>query len=121
MIDKLGLLLPFQLTNSELPPAKTKRKRKVEVMKEVFLKEDIIVDGMHMNLTPPEGVIGKVGQEIKEREVGIFLYNGYFDLVFQRRSEYHLTIYDELIYKIESMPGFIEARNIVAKNLDGLD
>ncbi|GJZ31927.1 hypothetical protein Tco_0576974 [Tanacetum coccineum] len=105
MIDKLGLLLPFQLTNSELPPAKRKRKRKVKVMKEVFFKEDIIVDGMHMNLTPPEGVIGEAR----------------IQNLINIDSKYAQQVYDELIYKIESMPGFIEARNIVAKNLDGLD
>ncbi|GJR55698.1 hypothetical protein Tco_1406219 [Tanacetum coccineum] len=54
-------------------------------MKEVFLKEDIVVDGMHRNLTLPEGVIGKIGQVIREPEAEIFVYNGSFDLVFQRK------------------------------------
>ncbi|GJT00847.1 hypothetical protein Tco_0822016 [Tanacetum coccineum] len=37
------------------------KKRRVEVMKEVFLKDDIVVDGMHKNLIDPEGVIGSIG------------------------------------------------------------
>ncbi|GKC22446.1 hypothetical protein Tco_1024596 [Tanacetum coccineum] len=91
---------------------------------------------------PPKGVVGKAGLVIKEPEAGIFLYNGNFDLVFQRRSEYQLAsttqliriqnlinvdseyaqqVYDELIYEIESRPDFVQAREIVAKNLDGMD
>ncbi|GJS09607.1 hypothetical protein Tco_0366403 [Tanacetum coccineum] len=45
-IDKLGLDPPPQLSVFELPPAKKKKKRRVEVMHEVFVKENIIVDGM---------------------------------------------------------------------------
>ncbi|GKC32812.1 hypothetical protein Tco_1040106 [Tanacetum coccineum] len=43
--------------------------------------------------TPAEKkrVVGKAGLVIKEAEAGIFLYNGNFDLVFQRRSEYQLA------------------------------
>ncbi|GKE38976.1 hypothetical protein Tco_1462381, partial [Tanacetum coccineum] len=44
-----------------------KRKRNVEVIHEVFVKENIVVDA------------------------GIFLYNGNFDLVFYRRSKYALA------------------------------
>ncbi|GJV33179.1 hypothetical protein Tco_1393579 [Tanacetum coccineum] len=127
-------------TNDQL--LKNLKKIRVEVMKEVFLKEDIMINMMHRNLTVPDGVIRKAGLVIKEPKVGIFLYNGCFDMVFQRRSEYHLAsatqlikiqnlikidsentqdVYDELINEIESKHGFIEARNIVSKNLDGLD
>ncbi|GJU74986.1 hypothetical protein Tco_1266391 [Tanacetum coccineum] len=69
--NKLGLPLPPQLTIFELPPAEKKRKRRVEVMKEVFLKEYIIVDGMHKKLTPSEGVIRSVGLVIREPKLGI--------------------------------------------------
>ncbi|GJT03552.1 hypothetical protein Tco_0824721 [Tanacetum coccineum] len=114
--DKLGIPPPLQLADSEPPLAERKRKRRFEVLKEVFLKEDIMVDGMYRNLTVPKGVIKKSGLVIKEPEVGIFLYNGCFDMVFQRRK-----VYDESIYEIESMPDFIEARDIAAHNLDDLD
>ncbi|GJT82355.1 hypothetical protein Tco_1056697 [Tanacetum coccineum] len=87
-------------------------------------------------------VIGKTGLAIKEPVAGIFLYNGNFDLVFQRRSEYHVAsttqliriqnlvtvdseyahqVYDELIYEIESRPDVVQAREIVAKNLDDMN
>ncbi|GJT32738.1 beta-caryophyllene synthase [Tanacetum coccineum] len=76
----------------------------------------------------------------REPIAGIFLYNGNFDLVFQRRSEYCLVntpqlikiqnlikvdskyaqlVYDELIYEVDSMPDFVQAKEIVEKNLDG--
>ncbi|GKB71546.1 hypothetical protein Tco_0932958 [Tanacetum coccineum] len=103
-------------------------------MKEVFLKEDIIVDGVYRNLTPPEGVIRSAGLVIREPKSGIFVYNGNFDLVFQRESKFHLEtkniikvelviareMYDKMIYVIEASPDFIEAREVVQKNLDDL-
>ncbi|GJZ55003.1 hypothetical protein Tco_0610196 [Tanacetum coccineum] len=52
-----------------------KRKRKVELIHKVFVKEDIIVDGMHKKLVPPLGVIASEGLVIREPESGIFLYN----------------------------------------------
>ncbi|GJT77275.1 hypothetical protein Tco_1044000 [Tanacetum coccineum] len=52
--DKLGIPPPLQLTNTELPPTKRKKSRIVEMIKEVFVSEDIVVDGMHMNLTVPQ-------------------------------------------------------------------
>ncbi|GJY11427.1 hypothetical protein Tco_0379612 [Tanacetum coccineum] len=87
---KLGIPLPPQLTSFELPPterkAGMKRKRRIELIHETFVKENIVVDGMQRNLTLPEGVVGKADMVIKEPKAGIFLYNGNFDLVFQRRS-----------------------------------
>ncbi|GJW58987.1 hypothetical protein Tco_0105718 [Tanacetum coccineum] len=73
--EKLSIPPPPQLTDYKLPPAEGKRKRRVEVMKEVFLKDDIMVDRMHKNLIVPEGVIGSVGQAIREPEARIFVYN----------------------------------------------
>ncbi|GKF66474.1 hypothetical protein Tco_0192991, partial [Tanacetum coccineum] len=55
-----------------------KRKRKAEVIQEVFVKEN----SMHRNLSLPERVVGKAGLVIREPEAGIFLYNGNFNLVF---------------------------------------
>ncbi|GJT07364.1 hypothetical protein Tco_0841826 [Tanacetum coccineum] len=51
--DKLGLPPPPQLTAFELPPAEKKRKIRAEVIHEVFVKENIVVDGMQRNLVPP--------------------------------------------------------------------
>ncbi|GKD99634.1 hypothetical protein Tco_1387618 [Tanacetum coccineum] len=108
---KLGIPPPPQLTAFKLPPTERKvgikRKRRTELIHETFIKENIVVDRMQRNLTLLEGVVGKAGMVIKEPEAGIFLYNVNFDLV-----------YDELIYKIESRPEFVQTREIVEKNLD---
>ncbi|GKC16836.1 hypothetical protein Tco_1013618 [Tanacetum coccineum] len=61
------------------------------IIKEVFVKENIVVDGMHRNLVPPPRVVPSEGLVIKEPESGILFYNGNFDLVFQREEEFHLT------------------------------
>ncbi|GKF57135.1 hypothetical protein Tco_0170672 [Tanacetum coccineum] len=45
-----------------------KRKRIAKVIHEVFIKEDIVVDGMHRNLVPPAGVVGSPGLVIAEPE-----------------------------------------------------
>ncbi|GJZ73706.1 hypothetical protein Tco_0637852 [Tanacetum coccineum] len=37
-----------------------KRKRSSEILQEVFVKETIVVDGMHRNLTPPPGIVVRV-------------------------------------------------------------
>nr|GFC69225.1 hypothetical protein [Tanacetum cinerariifolium] len=68
-----------------------KRKRRSELIHETFVKENIVVNGMQRNLTLLEGVVGKAGMMIKEPKARIFLYDGNFDLVFQRRSEYALA------------------------------
>ncbi|GJT39130.1 hypothetical protein Tco_0938995 [Tanacetum coccineum] len=139
--DKLGIPPPLQLIDFELPPTERKRKRRVEMVKEVFVLENIVVDGMDRNLAPPQGIVASVGLAIKEPEVGVFFYNENLDLVFQRRSGYNLAttpqlikiqdsikidleikreMYDELIWVIESRPDVVKARKIVEKNLDGL-
>ncbi|GKC08439.1 hypothetical protein Tco_1000049 [Tanacetum coccineum] len=52
---KLGIPPPPELTAFRLFAAEKKRKRSSEIIKEVFVKEDIVVDGMHRNLIPPPG------------------------------------------------------------------
>ncbi|GJZ97505.1 hypothetical protein Tco_0669958 [Tanacetum coccineum] len=42
-----------------------KRKRTVLILQEVFVKENIVVDGMHRNLILPPGVVGSRGQVMK--------------------------------------------------------
>ncbi|GKB03979.1 reverse transcriptase domain-containing protein [Tanacetum coccineum] len=49
--------LPSELSAFRLTLAETKRKRASEMLEEVFVKEDIRVDGMHRNLIPPQGVV----------------------------------------------------------------
>ncbi|GJY25882.1 hypothetical protein Tco_0400608, partial [Tanacetum coccineum] len=140
--DKLNIPPSHQLTDFELPLAERKRKRTTEILKEVFISKDVVVDGIHTNLTPPKGITSSnFGQVIEKPEVRILYYNRNFDLVFQRRSEYLLTstiqliriqnlikidseyahqVYDELIWVIESRFDVVAIREIVEKNLDGM-
>ncbi|GJQ91204.1 hypothetical protein Tco_0002343 [Tanacetum coccineum] len=94
---KLSFRPLSQLIAFETTPAEKNRKRKAEVIQEVFVKENIMVDDMQRNLSLPEGVVGRACLVIKELEGGIFLYNGNFDMVFQRRSEYQLASTTQLI------------------------
>ncbi|GJU15577.1 hypothetical protein Tco_1143543 [Tanacetum coccineum] len=68
---KLGIPPSPQLTTFELPRAEkkvgTKKKRRTELIHEVFFKENIIVDGMQRNLTLPEGVVGKVMRNKRDK------------------------------------------------------
>ncbi|GKB62719.1 hypothetical protein Tco_0918905 [Tanacetum coccineum] len=92
-----GIPPPPQLIAFGLTTLEKKRKRNSELIKEVFMKENIVVDWMHMNLAPPPRVVPSEGQVISEPELGIFFYNGNFDLVFQRENEFHLAITPLLI------------------------
>ncbi|GJY25881.1 hypothetical protein Tco_0400607 [Tanacetum coccineum] len=86
--NKLNIPPSHQLTEFELLLAERKRKRTTEILKEVFIFEDVVVDGMHTNLTPPKGITStNFGQVIEKPEVRILYYNGNFDLVFQRRNK----------------------------------
>ncbi|GJU62242.1 putative ribonuclease H-like domain-containing protein [Tanacetum coccineum] len=68
---KLGIPPSPQLTTFELPRAEKKvgmkKKRRTELIHEVFFKENIIVDGMQRNLTLPEGVVGKVMRNKRDK------------------------------------------------------
>nr|GEV97097.1 hypothetical protein [Tanacetum cinerariifolium] len=74
----------------EEPPFK-KVKKSSEIIQEVFVKENIVVDGMKRNLIPPPGFEGTRGLIIREPKSGIFFYCGNFDLVFQGEEEFHLA------------------------------
>ncbi|GJY45242.1 hypothetical protein Tco_0434305 [Tanacetum coccineum] len=94
---KLGISPPHELSAFRLSAAEKKRKRSSEILKEVFVKEYIMVDGMHRNLVPPSGVEGSRGLVVSEPKSGIFFYNRNFDLVFQREEEFHLATTAQLI------------------------
>ncbi|GJW95455.1 hypothetical protein Tco_0175127 [Tanacetum coccineum] len=93
----LGIPPPPELSTFGVLVNDKKRKRTSEIIDEVFGKEDIVVDGMHRNLVPPSGVEGRSGLVIREPNVGIFYYNGNFDMVFQRESKFHLATTTQLI------------------------
>nr|GEZ56252.1 retrovirus-related Pol polyprotein from transposon TNT 1-94 [Tanacetum cinerariifolium] len=90
------------------------------------------------NIAPPPSVEGRRGLVIHEQ---FFYYNGNFDLVFQRESEFHLATTVQLVrlqnviirdtseaeemYKLmelemESRNDVTKAREIVKDNLDGM-
>ncbi|GJT47290.1 hypothetical protein Tco_0956005 [Tanacetum coccineum] len=94
---KLGIPPPPKLTAFGLSVAEKKRKRSSEIIKEVFIKDDIVMDEMNMNLIPPPMVKGSRGLVIREPESGIFFDNGNFDLLFQREEEFHLATTSQLI------------------------
>ncbi|GJX03220.1 hypothetical protein Tco_0189136 [Tanacetum coccineum] len=92
----LGLPPPPALASFGMTAEDKKRKR-METLKEVFVKERIDVDGTQRNITPPSGVVGKEGMVIQEPEARFFYFNANFDLVFQRESEFHVTSTVQLI------------------------
>ncbi|GJV36047.1 hypothetical protein Tco_1408524 [Tanacetum coccineum] len=131
---KLDIPTPPELTAFGLSASEKKRKRTSEIKREVFVKDNIVVDGMYRNLIPPLVVVPSEGLVIKEPKLGIFFYNGNFDLVFQREEEIQLTttphlirnqnsikedleiadvMYRKIIYVIEARDDCVEARKIV--------
>ncbi|GJV48409.1 retrovirus-related pol polyprotein from transposon TNT 1-94 [Tanacetum coccineum] len=134
---KLGISPPPKLITVDIHPGEKKecmkRKRIVKVIHEVFIKEYIVVDGIHRFLVPPDGVVGSPGLVIAKPEAGIFFYNRSFDLVFQRENEFHLAstpqliriqnainvnseiaqdMYNKMIYVMEAREDVVEARKI---------
>nr|GEW56480.1 hypothetical protein [Tanacetum cinerariifolium] len=107
-----------------------KRKRRAELIHEVFFKEDIVVDGMHRNSVPLTRVVGSPMLVIVEPKAGIFVYNRSFDLVFRIENEFQNAnnvnleiaqdIYNKMIFVIEVREDVVEAKKIVQDNLDNL-
>ncbi|GJY15707.1 hypothetical protein Tco_0386129 [Tanacetum coccineum] len=87
---KLGLppllaLATFGMT------AEDKKRKRIKFLKEVFMTENITVDGMQRSLIPPPGVMLIEGLVINEPESGIFFMRKNTNIAFQRESEFHLT------------------------------
>ncbi|GKB64336.1 hypothetical protein Tco_0920522 [Tanacetum coccineum] len=91
-----GLPPPSELATFGLTIEERKRKR-TEFIREMFVIEDVRVDGMNRNLIPPPRVVPIKGLVIKEPESGIFYMNRNTDVSFQRESEFPLTPTIELI------------------------
>nr|GEV56798.1 hypothetical protein [Tanacetum cinerariifolium] len=89
-VKKLGLPPPPALKTLGMTTKDKKRKR-IEILKEVFVTKNIAVDGMHRNLIPPFGVIPIDGLVINKHESGIFFMNRNTDIVFQREEDFHLA------------------------------
>ncbi|GJU12033.1 hypothetical protein Tco_1134429 [Tanacetum coccineum] len=94
-----------------------KRKKSSEILEEVFMKENVVVDGMHRILVPPPGIKGRQGLVIREPESGIFFYNRNWDL---RGTPEANEMFRKLELTIEARDDAAQARDIVKDNLDGL-
>ncbi|GKA14808.1 hypothetical protein Tco_0694454 [Tanacetum coccineum] len=138
---KLGIPSPPELSTFGISVDDRKRKRSSEILQEVFVKDNIVVDGMQRNLIPPLNIEGSRGRVIREPESGIFFYNGNFNLAFQREEEFYLATTAQLIrlqtaiqkgtleaeemfrkleLTVEARDDVNQAMEIVKDNLDGL-
>ncbi|GKD19225.1 hypothetical protein Tco_1208383 [Tanacetum coccineum] len=93
---KLGLPPPPALATFGMTTEDQKRKR-TEILKQVFVTENITVNGMHKNLIPPPRAVPIDGLVINKLESGIFFMNRNTDIVFQREEEFHLATTIQLI------------------------
>ncbi|GJW06245.1 hypothetical protein Tco_1568668 [Tanacetum coccineum] len=66
--------------------ARDKKRKRIEILKEVFVTKNITVDGMHRNLIPPPKVVPIEGLVINEPESGIFFLNRNRDISLQREN-----------------------------------
>ncbi|GJT26908.1 hypothetical protein Tco_0907183 [Tanacetum coccineum] len=138
---KLGVPPLPELSTFGISMDDMKRKRSSEILQEVFVKENIMVDGMHRNLISPPGVKGRKGLVIRDPESGSFFNNNNFDLVFRREEEFYLAttpqlirLQNEIIRGIPEAEEFFkkleltievrndanQARKIVQENLNGM-
>ncbi|GJX13264.1 hypothetical protein Tco_0205022 [Tanacetum coccineum] len=103
----LGIPPPPELSTFGLsvPAVDKKRKRSSEILEEVFVKENIVVDGMHRNLVPPPGIKGRQGLVIKEPES------------IQRGTPEADEMFKKLELTIEARDDAAQARDIVMKGL----
>ncbi|GKC90539.1 hypothetical protein Tco_1151188 [Tanacetum coccineum] len=110
---KLGLSPPPELTEVGLTPAERKRKRTSKMIEEVFVKEQIDVDGTQRNLTLPYSVVGKSGLVIQEPEVGLLKH-------INQDSPEAREMYKIMEIEIESRGDVNKAKEIVRTNSDGM-
>ncbi|GKE64149.1 hypothetical protein Tco_1518310 [Tanacetum coccineum] len=67
-------------------PVGDKKQKRTKFLKEMFVTEDIRMDGINRNLTPPTWIIPIDRPVIVEPESGIFFMNRNTDVPFQRES-----------------------------------
>ncbi|GJY52812.1 retrovirus-related pol polyprotein from transposon TNT 1-94 [Tanacetum coccineum] len=103
----LGIPPPLGLSTFRLsvPAVDKKRKRSSEILEEVFVKENVVVDGMHRNLVPPPGIEGKQGLVIRKPES------------IQRGTSEADEIFRKLELAIEARDDAAQARDIIMKGL----
>ncbi|GJU64091.1 putative reverse transcriptase domain-containing protein [Tanacetum coccineum] len=107
---------PSELSTFGVSINDKKIKRSLEILTEVFMKENVMVDGMHRNLVPHPRIEGGKGLVIREPESGVFFYNGTLIWGTPEAEEFFKKM--DLI--IESRDDANQARKIIQDNLDGL-
>nr|GEU69276.1 retrovirus-related Pol polyprotein from transposon TNT 1-94 [Tanacetum cinerariifolium] len=113
---KLGLPPPPALATFGMTEEEKKRKR-TEILKEVFVTENITFDWMQRNLIPPPRVVLIEGLFINEPKSGIFFMNRNTNIAFQREKIVD-EMFRKMIYVIEARSDCTKARETVEKNLD---
>ncbi|GJR40063.1 hypothetical protein Tco_1215747 [Tanacetum coccineum] len=109
-IKKLGVSPPPKLSTFRILVEDRKRKRSSEILREVFVKENIVVDGMHRNLAPPPGIEGR-------RE---FYLATTVQLVRLQNDIVRSTLEALTELEIEFGNDVTKAREILKDNLDGI-
>ncbi|GJY67156.1 hypothetical protein Tco_0469394 [Tanacetum coccineum] len=112
----LGISPPSELSTFGVSINDKKIKRSLEIITKVFVKENVMVDGMHRNLVPHPRIEGGKGLVIREPESGVFFYNGTLIWGTPEAEEFFKKM--DLI--IESRDDANQARKIIQDNLDGL-
>ncbi|GKC05894.1 hypothetical protein Tco_0997504 [Tanacetum coccineum] len=112
----LGVLPSPELSTFGISADDRKRKRSLEILQEVFMKENIVVNGMQRNLIPPPCIEGSRGRVIREPESGIFYYNG----AIQRGTPEVEEMFKKLELTIEARNDVNQAKKIVQENFDGM-
>ncbi|GJZ78671.1 hypothetical protein Tco_0643508 [Tanacetum coccineum] len=110
---KLGVPPPPELSTFGISVDDGKRKRTLDILQEVFVKENIVVDGMQRNLIPPSGIEGSRGRVIREN------LNQKSSTTMRGTPEGE-EIFKKMKMTIEAGNDVDQARKIIRDNLDGL-
>ncbi|GKD22531.1 hypothetical protein Tco_1224234 [Tanacetum coccineum] len=94
--------------------AEDKKRKRSEMILHVFVKDDVVVDGTQRNVAPPPCVIAKKGLVIREPEAGP-------QRSIIQDSPEAKEMFKLMEYEIESRNDVVRAREIVEKNLDGIE
>ncbi|GJX28727.1 hypothetical protein Tco_0236806 [Tanacetum coccineum] len=96
--EKLKIPPPPQLSETEPTTSAKKRKRQQEHHREIFVTENVVVDGMFKNLVLTKEITASVhGQVIEEPKCEIIFRNRNTDYMFPRANELVLASTTQLI------------------------
>nr|GEY59317.1 hypothetical protein [Tanacetum cinerariifolium] len=110
----LGFLPQPELSAYPITPAERKRKRPSEMIEQVFVKDNIRVDGMERNLNPSRRVVGEFEFHLSTTPQLITTQQA-----IQRNTPEAEDMYKKLEFKIEAKDDAAEAKRTVKENLNG--